>query len=810
MFGSKSWVFLLAAVICLTANSVSAVQVAGDEVKPDTVEGDLGAASTEGSRTDAEVLQREEEAIKLDGMSVAQMKEMRDKSEKHVFQAEVNRMMKLIINSLYKNKEIFIRELISNASDAMDKLRLLSLTDKSVLSTGEDLNIKIKADKENHVLTITDTGIGMTKADLIANLGTIAKSGTADFLGKMGEAQDSAAMNDLIGQFGVGFYSSFLVADKVIVTTKHNDDKQYIWESDSASYSVVEDPRGDTLKRGTQVSLYLKEEAYDYLEQDTVLNLVKKYSQFINFNIFMWNSVTETVEEPIEDEEADKPADSEDKKEDDEDAAVEEEQEDEDKPTTKKVEKTTWDWVLINESKPIWTRKPNDIEAADYNEFYKSITKDTNGPLTQTHFVAEGEVTFKSLLFIPVQQPSESFNKYGTHDEQIKLYVRRVFITDDFKDMMPNYLSFVRGIVDSDDLPLNVSRETLQQHKLLKVIKKKLVRKTLDMIKKIDEAAYPTFWAEYSTNVKLGCIEDAANRTRLAKLLRFMSSQGPLTSLSAYVERMKEKQEHIFYMAGSSNEEVRSSPFVERLLKKGYEVLFLTEAVDEYAISALPEFEGKKFQNVAKEGFSIDGDTEAAKERKNELKERFDPLTKWMQEDALKDHILRAELSERLDKSPCALITSRFGWTANMQRIIQSQTHSKTQDMQRDYYLNQKKALEINPRHPLIKELLRRVEDNPGDESAKDMALMMFNTATLRSGYMLKDTVAFANHIENIMRTQLGVDKDEQVDEEEEITDDEPPEDDEDEEEEEDEEDEDEEEADAALEDAADKEKDEL
>jgi heat shock protein beta len=521
----------------------------------------------------------------------------------------------------------------------------------------------------------------------------------------------------------------------------------------------------------------------------------------------MWSSTTETVEEPIEDEEAEK-ADEDEKTDEDEDAAVEEEK-DEDKPKTKKVEKTTWDWVLVNESKPIWTRKPDDIEQADYNEFYKSITKDTNGPLTHTHFIAEGEVTFKSLMFIPVQQPSESFNKYGSHDEQIKLYVRRVFITDDFADMMPNYLSFVRGVVDSDDLPLNVSRETLQQHKLLKVIKKKLVRKTLDMIKKIDETAYPTFWQEYSTNMKLGCIEDAANRTRLAKLLRFLSSAGPLTSLSSYVERMKEKQEHIFYMAGANVEEVKSSPFVERLLKKGYEVLYLTEAVDEYAISALPEFEGKKFQNVAKEGFSIDGDTEAAKERKNEVNERFEPLTKWMQEDALKDHILRAEISERLDKSPCALITSRFGWTANMQRIIQSQTHSKTQDMQRDYYLNQKKALEINPRHPLIKELLRRVEDNPGDEVAKEMALMMFNTATLRSGYMLKDTVAFADHIENIMRTQLGVDKDEQVDEEEEIVDEEPPEDDEDEEEEEEEEEDEEDPADVASDDA-DKEKDEL
>jgi heat shock protein beta len=795
MFRKQSLLALAFVLLAFTASFAKAEDATDDDLKPDTVDKDLGSGR-EGSRTDDEVVKREEEAIKLDGLSVAEMKELRDKSEKHMFQAEVNRMMKLIINSLYRNKEIFLRELISNASDALDKIRLLSLTDKSVMSATEDLTIKIKADKENHVLTITDTGIGMTKKDLVNNLGTIAKSGTADFLSKLQDAStsQSSEMNDLIGQFGVGFYSAFLVADKVIVTSKNNDDKQYIWESDSNTFSVVEDPRGDTLKRGTQISLFLKEEAYDYLEQDTLRDLIRKYSQFINFNIYTWSSSTKTVEEPIEEDEDEAPKEEE-KKDTEDDAAVEEEKEEEDKPKTKKVEKTTWDWELINQSKPIWTRKPNEIPTEEYNEFYKSITKDTNGPLTHTHFIAEGEVTFKSLLFVPVTQPNESFNKYGALGDNIKLYVRRVFITDDFKDMMPSYLSFVRGVVDSDDLPLNVSRETLQQHKLLKVIKKKLVRKTLDMIKKIDESVYGTFWAEYSTNIKLGVIEDAANRTRLAKLLRFRSSGGALTSLAEYVERMKDKQEQIFYMAGSNMKEVQESPFVERLLKKGYEVLFLTEAVDEYAISALPEFEGKKFQNVAKEGFSIDGDTEAAKQRSEELKERFGPLNKWLQEDALKDHILRAEVSERLDKSPCALITSRFGWTANMQRIISSQTHSKTQDMQRDYYLNQKKALEINPRHPLIKELLRRVEDNPEDQVAKDMALMMFNTATLRSGYMLKDTIVFADHIESMMRDTLGIDKDEQVEDEEELPEDQPgPEDEDDDEEEEEEEEDDEEE----------------
>merc|ERR1712203_537080 len=266
-----------------------------------------------------------------------------------------------------------------------------------------------------------------------------------------------------------------------------------------------------------------------------------------------------------------------------------------------------------------------------------------------------------------------------------------------------------------------------------------------------------------------GCIEDAANRTRLAKLLRFKSSSGDWTSLSSYVERMKEKQEHIFYMAGANVEEVKSSPFVERLLKKGYEVLYLTEAVDEYAISALPEFESKKFQNVAKEGVDIDGDSGAAKQRKEDLKERFAPLNKWMAEDALKEYISKAEVSDQLDSSPCAIITSRFGWTANMRRIITSQTHSKQQDTQREHYLNQKKNLEINPRHPLIKELLRRVEDNAEDPVAKEMALMMYNTATLRSGYMLKDTVAFAKHIEDMMRDTLGVSKEESVEEEDEL-----------------------------------------
>lgn len=733
---------------------------AEDDVLEETVNDDLGA-SREGSRTDNQVVEREENAIKLDGLNVAQIKELRDKAEKFAFQAEVNRMMKLIINSLYRNKEIFLRELISNASDALDKIRLLSLTEPGALSTNEELSIKIKADKEGKVLHITDSGIGMTKADLVNNLGTIAKSGTAEFLNKLqDEGTSSQDTMDLIGQFGVGFYSSFLVADRVIVTTKHNDDKQLIWESDAASFSISEDPRGDTLKRGTQISLFLKDEATDYLEVGTLRNLVKKYSQFINFPIFLWADKTVTVEEPLEEgEEPEK------KEETDEDVGVEDEKE-EDKPKTKSVQKTVWEWERLNDHKPIWTRKPNDVTEEEYEEFYKALTKDKSKPFAHVHFVAEGEVSFKSLLYVPETQPADSFNRYGTVSDNIKLYVRRVFITDEFTDLLPKYLSFLQGIVDSDDLPLNVSRETLQQHKLLKVIKKKLIRKALDMFKKLSPEDGKKFWKEYSTNIKLGIIEDPANRSRLAKLLRFGSSNDPkeMTTLADYVSRMKPKQEHIYYMAGSSRNEVETAPFVERLLKKGYEVLFLTEAVDEYTIAALPEFEGKKFQNLAKEGFTLPGESKFLEEAKL----RFEPLIKWLSETALKDKISKATISERLTDSPCALIAPMFGWSGNMERLAISNAHQKADGPEKSYYLNQRKALEINPRHPIMRHLLTRVVDDPEDAKAKEIALTLFRTATLRSGYMLQDTAEFAKNVESMLRQSLGISADEPVEEEEE------------------------------------------
>jgi len=711
--------------------------------------------------TDDDVTDKADEAIVLDGFSAEEVEAMRASAEHNHFEAEVNRMMKLIINSLYKNKDIFLRELISNASDALDKIRLNSLTDAAALSATDELSIKIKVEKDANVIHVTDTGIGMTSADLKKNLGTIAKSGTSEFFEKMSVSGAEDSASDLIGQFGVGFYSAFLVADKVVVTSKNNDDEQYVWESDSESFTIAKDPRGDTLKRGTTVSMYLKEEAGDYLQHQSVKDLIQKYSQFINFPIYLWGSSQVEEEVPVEEE-----ADEEVKADDDEEAAVEDEAEEE-KPKTQKVTKTVWDWELINSTKPIWQRKMADITEEEYEEFYKAIAKDTTTPMTKTHFSAEGEVSFKAILFVPKAAERDMFNDYGQkRTDNIKMYVRRVFITDDFTDMMPKYLQFIRGVVDSDDLPLNVSRETLQQHKLLKVIKKKLVRKALDMIKKIDAEEYTsTFWKEYSTNVKLGVIEDHSNRTRLAKLLRFKTSKDGgenWSSLEEYVERMKEGQEKIYFCAGTSMDDVKNSMFTEALIKKGYEVVYLTEPVDEYTIQALPEFDGKRFQNVAKDGVDLPSNANY----KEKMDAEYEDLTKWFKDHALMDKIEKAEVSMILDKSPAALIASQYGWSANMQRIMEAQAYQTGNDASQAYYKNQKKTLGINPRHPLIKTLKSRVEDDPADDAAIEIAKLLFDQAALRSGYQLKDPTDFADRIMNIMYANLDIDPETPLEEE--------------------------------------------
>lgn len=743
----------LVGILCLVA--LTGFSRAEDEAVDieGTVEADLGSDSIP-SKTSDDTVEKEAEAIQLDGLNVSEMKQMRDAAEKHNYQAEVNRMMKLIINSLYRNKEIFLRELISNASDALDKIRFLSLTDPDILKATADLKVMIKPDKENHALHIIDTGIGMTHDELVKNLGTIAKSGTSEFLAKMddGEAEMSS---DLIGQFGVGFYSAFLVADTVVVTSKNNDDDQYIWESDANSFTVAKDPRGNTLGRGTQISLYMKEEAYDFLEENTIKDLVKKYSQFINFPIHMWTSHTEKVEEPVEEEE-DEPKEGET----DDDVKVEDE--DDEKPKVKVVDKTVYDWEAMNDNKPIWLRAPKEVDDTDYNAFYKSFSKDNDDPVSHTHFSAEGEVTFRSILFVPKSAPHDLYQDYGKRTDNIKMYVKRVFITDDFEEMMPKYLSFIKGVVDSDDLPLNVSRETLQQNKLLRVIKKKLVRKALDMLKKMDTEVYDKFYKEFGTNIKLGVMEDHSNRNRLAKLLRWQSSNDAdvLTSLEAYLERMKDKQEHIYFMTGTARAECERSPFVEKLLKKGYEVLYLVDPIDEYTVQNLPEFEGKKFQNAAKENLNLQ-DSEKAKETMEVLGREFDLMLNWLKDTVLTSGVDKAILSTRLVESPCALVASQYGYSGNMERIMKSQAYAKAGGADSS---NQKKIMEMNPFHPVVQELNRLYKEDAESVDAADLANALYDTALLRSGFSLKDTTVFSSRMDKLLRRSFNIDLEAQVD----------------------------------------------
>ena len=715
------------------------------------------------------------------------------------FQAEVSRLMDIIINSLYSNKDIFLRELISNGSDSLDKIRFLSLTDESVLGAGDDANldIRIKVDKENGVLSIRDRGVGMTKAELKENLGTIAKSGTSAFLEQMQKGGD---MN-LIGQFGVGFYSVYLVADFVEVRSKHNsEDRQWIWQSKADGAFAISEDEGEPLGRGVEINIYLKEEAQEYLEEDKLKELVEKYSEFINFPIYLWNSEEVEEEVPLSDEELAEQAskaeeeeeedveetDEDDESADDEDDEVEDEDEEE-LPTTKKVKKTVWDWKNVNDNKAIWLRSSTEVEDDEYSKFYKALSKDDKEPLSYTHFKAEGDVEFKSILFIPEKPPQDLFDNYYNKAAALKLYVRRVFISDEFDELLPKYLSFIKGIVDSDTLPLNVSRETLQQHTSLKTIKKKLVRKALDMIRKLaeegqddddDEAAdaaaddsaddeetkYDKFWKNYGKAIKLGIIEDASNRTRLAKLMRFYTSKSPtkLVSLEQYVERMKPGQKSIYYLAGESREALEKSPFLEKLLQKDLEVIYFTDPIDEYTMQNLTEFDDFKFSNASKDDLKFGDDTEAAKARLKKVKEEFKDFTKWWKEILPSEEVEAVKISNRLVTTPCSVVTSKYGWSANMERIMKAQALS---DDGRMAYMRGRKTLEINPGHPIIKALKEKSEDDAGDEDTKRTALIMYETALLESGFMFEEPKGFAGRLFDMVRRDLGVEADAEVEE---------------------------------------------
>ncbi|KAL3316195.1 hypothetical protein Ciccas_005168 [Cichlidogyrus casuarinus] len=704
-------------------------------------------------------------SVDIAGLGDEALRKLTETADTRTFEAQVDRMMKLIINSLYKNKEIFLRELISNASDALDKIRILSLSKPDILKSNTDLHIFIKADKDNKQLIIRDSGIGMTKSDLIKNLGTIAKSGTSDFLQKFQSAKSEQETSDLIGQFGVGFYSAFLVADKITVISKHNDDDQYIWESDSSKFSINKDPRGNTLQRGTEIILHLKDEAEEYLSDTTLKDIARKYSQFISFPIYLWEHEKKMVDIDEEEPKAESSSDAEKKEED----SVEEEKEDKEKEK-KKVEKTIWDWKQVNLKKPIWKRPPSEVTTTEYDQFFAMITPFTfEKPLAHTHFKAEGDINFNSIMYIPEMVYGDVFAAEETRSKaHVKLYVRRVFITDEIQDLIPRYLGFIRGVVDSEDLPLNVSRETLQQNKLLRLIKKKLIRKILELIQKMDKETFDKFYSKYAINLKVGVMEDRSNTARISKLLRFKSSKAQgekeFVTLKQYVDRMKKDQKKIFYTTAPNLKEALAAPFVERAIKMGYEVILMIDSMDEYMMTALTEFEGHSFQNLGKAGVEF-LETDEAKAAFENLKTEFNSLTEWLEKEALKDKISKAQVSNLLADSPCALVATEHGWSGHMERMMLSNSYKNSDDSTFSYQRNLKRILDINPRHPLIKELRALVVQDSTDEKAKELANLLFDTATLRSGFLIHDTVEFAKRIETVMRKNLGISEDAIADE---------------------------------------------
>jgi heat shock protein beta len=730
------------------------------------------------------------------------------------FQAEVSRLMEIIVNSLYKTRDIFLRELISNANDAIDKIRFLSLRDKSVLAGNPDLDIKVQVDPEAGTIIIQDSGIGMTADELAQNLGTVAHSGTAAFLDAF--AESGADGNNLIGQFGVGFYSSFLVSDLVTVISKSNDDpKQHIWQSTAdGKFTISEDPRGNTLGRGTVVILKIKEDARNFLDANTVETTIQRYSQFIPYPILLYSTRTETEEVEVESDDDDDVSDDELSVSDEEDTGTQ----------TKTIKHEISYWKRINEQKPIWSRRPSQIEDSEYDEFYQALTKDAAPPLSHTHFRAEGEIEFDSILYIPSKAAHQMYDQYYNTKSALRLYVRRVLVADEFEDIVPRYLNFVKGLVDSNDLPLNVNREDLQKSKVMTVISRKLTRKVLDMLRKMaqkdepdededeDEDAdaedgddveapmdeeeeeeaeekvgdsdYIKFWGEYGKSIKLGLLEDNRNRKRLMDLLRFTSTHSASPcSLNSYVSRMQPGQKHIYYVSGASMDEVSKSPFLQRFKQRDWEVLYFIDNLDEYL--NLQEFEDYPFQSVTKEGVDMDG--QKMQDFMSEKEDEFADLSTWLKE-IYGGRISRVQLSSSLQEAPMAVGTAKYGASAHMDRITRAQAFSGQAGMRAT------KILHLNYRHPIVIDLKERIEDGQGEdnEELQDIANLLLDVALIQSGFDIdtNEQSVFSARVHRIVRSGLDIAEDATLQEVPEFFNDVDEEDEEDEDEEEDDDDE--------------------
>ncbi|KAG6385214.1 hypothetical protein SASPL_154042 [Salvia splendens] len=679
-------------------------------------------------------------------------------AEKYEYQAEVSRLMDLIVNSLYSNKDVFLRELIRhvfhNASDALDKLRFLAVTQPDLLKDSVDLDIRIQTDKDNGIITLTDSGIGMTRQELVDCLGTIAQSGTAKFLKALKDSKDSGADSNLIGQFGVGFYSAFLVAERVEVSTKSpKSDKQYVWESEanSSSYTIREetDP-AKLIPRGTRLTLYLKHDDKGFAHPERVEKLVKNYSQFVSFPIYTWQEKGYTKEK---------------------------------KKKTKTVVERYWDWELTNETQPIWLRNPKEVTKEDYNEFYKKTFNDYLEPLASSHFTTEGEVEFRSILYVPSMTASGNDDMINPKTKNIRLFVKRVFISDDFDgELFPRYLSFIKGVVDSNDLPLNVSREILQESRIVRIMKNRLVRKAFDMILGIslsdDREDYMNFWRNYGKHMKLGCIEDRENHKRIAPLLRFFSSQSEedVISLDEYVDNMKADQKDIYFIAADSVTSARNTPFLEKLVEKDIEVLFLVDPIDEVAIQNLKSYKDKNFVDISKEDLDlvanvfskivdhmlclfldslctktdiIAGDKD--EDRDKEMKREFGGTCDWIKKQ-LGERVASVQVSNRLRTSPCVLAAGKFGWSANMERLMKAQNVGDTSSFD---FMKGRRVLEINPEHPIIKSLNEACKSSPNDADALKAIDLLYETSLFSSGFTPESPAELGGKIYEMMNMAL-------------------------------------------------------
>ncbi|KAF8165360.1 Hsp90 protein-domain-containing protein [Crassisporium funariophilum] len=714
--------------------------------------------------------------------------------------SDVARLRKIVINSLYSHQEIFLRELLSNANDALEKLRLTALTDKTVWDGTNPLNITIKADKDEDGkggrIVIADTGIGMSPEELTANLGTLAKSGTSDFLAKA-EGQEVTATGNLIGAFGLGFYSSFLVADRVQVASipppsaKNPNPVQHIFSSsaDDSTFDVYPDPRGNTLERGTEVTLFLKPDALDYLDEAKLSNLVHKHSAYSStFPIYLFEKWTEEVpDESVElpatelpDEDTPEPSSSSVSAEDDDEATVEDVVKDEENetPPPRMVNVTKEAWSRLNSQPPLWARDPKNITEDEYNSFYTSFFKDFSKPLAWHHFSADAGsgTAFKALLFFPSKLSEDFWQKpleYVSKD--FKLMVKRVFITSDIGgEGLPKWASWVKVVVDADDLPLNVSREMLQSNRFLKQLRQIIIKRMIQLFQKIsegdDQDKYDKLQETYGSVLKLAAVEDTKNRDKLAALTRFTTNQRNNTSFDQYLEKRKKGQKQIFYLAemGKKPEDLAQSVFVEKLDARGYEVLLLTEPLDEILVGNLREWKHIPFQDVAKAGLKFgdeDLDPEEEKEQLKTLNEKFKPLLEWLKKEA-NDAVRDVVLSNRLVKSPCAIVADAHGYTANVQKMMSASNAKGNRGGLLHEYAMKAKLLEINPRSPLIEGLLRRVMDLPADEDERDLeaeeelkevASILIDGALVRSGFEVPDSNKFFSRVDRVLRRSLGV-----------------------------------------------------